>query len=296
MTFDAKFGDTFFDSVPDEAGVYRFWDSRGRVIYVGKATSLRRRLGGYRRVSRAGARRRRNERKMARIVRAASSLDFEVLTDGGSARIRELELIRELNPKFNVEGTYSHLYPAIGFGRYVPDSVVGEGCAVSGGFGVSGQQRSRVLLLVLTTEPDNYDDLNLQWFGKFRSRARSKEAFSALVDLLAMLGHREKFSDLVETKPLLGSRIVGLRQISASFDVLLADFLGGVSAELVSVLARSLLEKAAARRDSEQVEELLLCLANYFRTDLKRLAEALSKHGIDGTYVESDEVDVVLSV
>src|SRR6185437_5683603 len=34
-------------SIPDEPGVYRFRDEQGRVIYVGKAKSLRSRLGSY---------------------------------------------------------------------------------------------------------------------------------------------------------------------------------------------------------------------------------------------------------
>src|SRR5579884_766566 len=34
-------------SVPDSPGVYRFRDEHGRVIYVGKAKSLRSRLGSY---------------------------------------------------------------------------------------------------------------------------------------------------------------------------------------------------------------------------------------------------------
>ena len=33
--------------IPEEPGVYRFRDERGRVIYVGKAKSLRQRLNQY---------------------------------------------------------------------------------------------------------------------------------------------------------------------------------------------------------------------------------------------------------
>jgi len=34
-------------TIPDEPGVYRFRDEHGRVIYVGKAKSLRSRLNSY---------------------------------------------------------------------------------------------------------------------------------------------------------------------------------------------------------------------------------------------------------
>ncbi len=34
-------------SIPDTPGSYQFKDARGRILYVGKATSLRSRLGSY---------------------------------------------------------------------------------------------------------------------------------------------------------------------------------------------------------------------------------------------------------
>ena len=34
-------------TIPDEPGSYQFKDARGRVIYVGKASSLRQRLSNY---------------------------------------------------------------------------------------------------------------------------------------------------------------------------------------------------------------------------------------------------------
>ena len=46
--FDTKFGADFLAGVPTEPGVYRFYDVEGALLYVGKATSLRRRLGQYR--------------------------------------------------------------------------------------------------------------------------------------------------------------------------------------------------------------------------------------------------------
>jgi excinuclease ABC subunit C len=46
--FDTKFGADFLAGVPTEPGVYRFYDVEGALLYVGKATSLRGRLGQYR--------------------------------------------------------------------------------------------------------------------------------------------------------------------------------------------------------------------------------------------------------
>ena len=44
--------------LPDQPGVYLFKDERGEVMYVGKATSIRKRVGGHFSASRRAAARR----------------------------------------------------------------------------------------------------------------------------------------------------------------------------------------------------------------------------------------------
>ena len=66
--FDGKFGSDRLRELPREPGVYLFLDAEGRVLYVGKARDLRRRLVGYRNASRRKA-----HRKMRRLVRLAAS-------------------------------------------------------------------------------------------------------------------------------------------------------------------------------------------------------------------------------
>lgn len=42
-----RLGKEAFDPIPQQPGVYRFYDQRGELLYVGKAKNLRRRLFGY---------------------------------------------------------------------------------------------------------------------------------------------------------------------------------------------------------------------------------------------------------
>lgn len=42
-----RFGKGFFQNLPREPGVYFFFDEDGRLIYLGKAKSLRDRVGSY---------------------------------------------------------------------------------------------------------------------------------------------------------------------------------------------------------------------------------------------------------
>ena len=68
-------------------------------------------MQGYR-----NAGRRKTQRKMVRLVRAASALEIRVQPSEREALLLENELIRTLRPRFNVDGAYCFLYPAIGTG------------------------------------------------------------------------------------------------------------------------------------------------------------------------------------
>lgn len=79
----------------DRPGTYRMLDASGRVLYVGKAKSLRTRLLSYFRASYP-------EDKAARILHAASDIRFDPAPGEFAAALAELALIRQHRPPFNV--------------------------------------------------------------------------------------------------------------------------------------------------------------------------------------------------
>jgi excinuclease ABC subunit C len=261
--FDKKFGADFIGSVPACPGVYRYWGSDGNVLYVGKAKNLRRRLSNYR-----NATRRKVHRKMRTLVRLASRLDYEELSSEEAALLREGELIRSLRPPHNVEGAYSFLYPCVGVGSW-----------------------DKHLLICMTTQPEAYRELELSWYGCFRSRLRVKAAFEALVALLGLIGHREKRTRLPPGPALRGSRLVGFRQVPVSVRESLPWFLAGEDRALPGELARLLLRRPRACREAADVEEHLKMLMLFFQQDAVRLRGALRTLGKPGSYVSQDERD-----
>jgi len=265
LTFDLKFGEGLLGEVGTGPGVYRYADAAGVVIYVGKAKNLRRRLASYRNLGRKKA-----QRKMRRIVKAASSLSYEEVATEEAALLLENQLIRELGPALNVEGAFSFLYPAIGIGR-----------------------TSKHALLCFTTQPEEYAAHGLSWYGTFRSRLRAKAAFAALVDLLSLIGHKEKRTALPAHTPLRGSRFVGLRQVPASLGDGLPAFFAGADGAFLGELSRALLQKPRARRDASEVQEKLGLLKHFFESDAVRLHAALSKLGGAGTFVPRSERDAL---
>ena len=115
-------------SIPDEPGVYRFRDSEGRVIYVGKAKSLRGRLGSYFADPRGLHSRTRS------MVEAAASVDWIVVASEVEALQLEYSWIKEYDPRFNVRFRDDKSYPylAVTLGEVFPRALVTRGAKRAG--------------------------------------------------------------------------------------------------------------------------------------------------------------------
>lgn len=90
-------------NIPDEPGVYRFFDEHDRVIYVGKARSLKNRLNSYFQKS-VGE-------KTFRMIHAASRVDWTIVRSEVEALQLEFTWIKEENPAFNVQFKDDKSYP-----------------------------------------------------------------------------------------------------------------------------------------------------------------------------------------
>lgn len=261
--FDRKFGVGFLRDLPDEPAVYLFKGEDGAILYAGKAKNVRRRLSSYR-----NAGRRKAHRKMRTLVRVAHSLEVRLQPSERDALLVENELIRTHRPRYNVDGAFDFLYPAIGTGR-------------------NGHQ----LLLAFTTHPERYGELGLQWFGVFRSRLRAQGAHDALVSLLGRLGHVEPRSRMPEAPRIRGSRLVAIRRVPQELHSALRRYLAGDSCDFVRQLFAHLLESRGARIEADLVQIDLRTLETFFASDLAPLREALRTAGREGEYVSQSERD-----
>jgi excinuclease ABC subunit C len=92
-------------SIPESPGVYRFRDPHGRVIYVGKAKSLRQRLNSYF-ADVAGL-----HPRTRQMVTTAASVDWTVVGTEVEALQLEYNWIKEFDPRFNVRYRDDKSYP-----------------------------------------------------------------------------------------------------------------------------------------------------------------------------------------
>ncbi|GAA2023037.1 excinuclease ABC subunit UvrC [Terrabacter terrae] len=91
--------------IPTDPGVYRFRDSHGRVIYVGKAKSLRPRLSSYFQDITA------LHPRTATMVTTAASVEWTVVRTEVEALQLEYSWIKEFDPRFNVKYRDDKSYP-----------------------------------------------------------------------------------------------------------------------------------------------------------------------------------------
>ena len=92
-------------SIPQDPGVYRFFDATDRILYVGKAKNLRNRLSTYFQ-SPAGL-----LERTRRMVATAVRVDWTVVTNELEALHLEFTWIKEFRPPFNIQFRDDKGYP-----------------------------------------------------------------------------------------------------------------------------------------------------------------------------------------
>jgi excinuclease ABC subunit C len=107
--------------IPESAGVYLFRDASGRVIYVGKAKSLKHRVPSY---FNSGL-----NRRSSSMLAAASEVEWIVTSNEVEALQLEVSLIKQHRPRFNVRYRDDKSYPylAVSFAEAIPRAMVIRG-------------------------------------------------------------------------------------------------------------------------------------------------------------------------
>ena len=92
-------------TIPDAPGSYQFFDADGRIIYVGKARSLRQRLANY------FQRPEQLPTRTAQMVATAESVEWIQVRNEVEALMLEYSLIKQHRPRFNVRLVDDKSYP-----------------------------------------------------------------------------------------------------------------------------------------------------------------------------------------
>src|SRR6202789_4126774 len=92
--------------LPDAPGVYRMIGDEGEVLYVGKARSLKKRVGQY-------AAGRAHTQGVAHMIHLTRAMEFVTTKTETEALLLEINLIKQLKPRFNVQLRDDKSFPEI---------------------------------------------------------------------------------------------------------------------------------------------------------------------------------------
>ncbi|MGO4598493.1 excinuclease ABC subunit UvrC [Terrabacter sp. 2RAF25] len=236
--------------IPTDPGVYRFRDSHGRVIYVGKAKSLRPRLSSYFQDITA------LHPRTATMVTTASSVEWTVVRTEVEALQLEYSWIKEFDPRFNVKYRDDKSYPflAVTMGEEFPRAQVMRGAKRKGTryFGPYGHAWAirETLDLLLRVFP-----VRTCSSGVFKRAAASGRP--------CLLGYIDKCS-----APCVG-RVTPDEHRAIAEDF--CDFMAGNTTRFAKRL-ETRMKEAAAELDFEQAARL--------RDDIGALTKALEKQAV----------------
>jgi hypothetical protein len=256
-------GKEFFQSVPAQPGVYLFVGERRRILYVGQSKNLRQRLGYYK-----NAQPEREPRRIIRLVHQTRAIELQTCESPAAAEARELELIQEHQPRFNVRHALSRTYSFFG--------VRTEGGRLS---------------IRLALEPAKRTDEEMV-IGAFKNRGLCRRGLFAIA---RTLWGSQRAIDSIYALPLWLLDRTRLNEIELSDD-------GGAGEEMLSLLrgdSADLLrrtERNAASTADPFVKALfdsdLLLLTEFFALAV-RMRELRERSGIQGLLPQR-EVDRVL--
>ncbi len=250
--------------IPQSSGVYRFFDSGGELIYVGKAKDLRRRLSQYK-----NAKRCKKHKRMRGILKEAVRLEWDVLPNHLAACLKEIQWIQERRPRWNIAGAFTFRYPFVGIG-----------------------QEGKLSLFCFTASAQTIPSFEL--CGVYRSRFLSSEAFFSWMKLLSFLGHSERKRWRKDHPTAKGTYQYAFRRLPEG---LLAprwrDFLLGRDNQILSDLSLRLLEHSSARAKAEEVEEGLKNLRRFWEREALPLRRAIETTGFSEYPVSQAERDLL---
>ncbi len=133
-------------TLPNQPGIYKYFDDKSELLYVGKAKSIRKRVSSYFTKTFTGY-------KTHELVRRINKIEFTIVDNEQDAFLLENSLIKQFQPKFNINLKDDKSYPYLviknePFPRvFLTRSKINDGSQYLGPFTSVGKVRELLLFI-----------------------------------------------------------------------------------------------------------------------------------------------------